>query len=205
MSTYFVWVGAGTFEREWAWLHNAAEIKHAIADSEPTFVVAAWATRRPAYPGASLPTAVAVRPARQCVRCRFGLALTRRHSRVVARGALNHQRPTTEMFLSDRFKSLHLTAGGARSAQRTLAGEGVLRLPRDVETVNPAQERNPSVTKVRLGAPTPFDDVRGHFPRLDIEVLGVRRNGYRARCRRRRRRARVPGCPLHVGCGTLGS
>jgi hypothetical protein len=35
--------------------------KYAIADSEPKFVVASWATRQPANPGASLATAVAVR------------------------------------------------------------------------------------------------------------------------------------------------
>jgi hypothetical protein len=27
MCTYFLWVGVGTFEREWAWLQIAAEIK----------------------------------------------------------------------------------------------------------------------------------------------------------------------------------
>jgi hypothetical protein len=40
MSTYFLWVGVGTFEREWVWLQIVAEIKHAIADSEPKLVVA---------------------------------------------------------------------------------------------------------------------------------------------------------------------
>jgi hypothetical protein len=39
-------------------------------------------------------------------------------------------------FLSDRLENLHLTAGGARSAQRTLAGEGICMLQRDVEIVN---------------------------------------------------------------------
>jgi hypothetical protein len=39
MSTYFLWVGVGTFEREWVWLQIAAEIKEAIADSEPKLVV----------------------------------------------------------------------------------------------------------------------------------------------------------------------
>jgi len=40
MCTYFLWVGVATFERECVWLQIAAEIKHAIADSEPKFVVA---------------------------------------------------------------------------------------------------------------------------------------------------------------------
>jgi hypothetical protein len=40
MCTYFLWVGVVTFEREWVWLQIAAENKHAIADSEPKFVVA---------------------------------------------------------------------------------------------------------------------------------------------------------------------
>jgi hypothetical protein len=40
MCAYFLWVGVGTFEREWVWLQIAAEMKHAIADSEPEFVVA---------------------------------------------------------------------------------------------------------------------------------------------------------------------
>jgi hypothetical protein len=40
MCTYFLWVRVGTFEREWVWLQIAAEMKHAIADSEPEFVVA---------------------------------------------------------------------------------------------------------------------------------------------------------------------
>ena len=40
MCTYFLWVGVGTSEREWVWLQIAAEMKHAIADSEPEFVVA---------------------------------------------------------------------------------------------------------------------------------------------------------------------
>src|SRR6202790_4288449 len=35
MCAYFLWVGVGTFEREWVWLQIAAEMKHAIADSEP--------------------------------------------------------------------------------------------------------------------------------------------------------------------------
>lgn len=103
MCTYFLWVGVATFEREWVWLQIAAEIKHAIADSEPKFVVACVGGKAARLPSASLAPAVAVRPARQCVRCRFSLALTRRHSRVIARGALNHEGPTTGMFLSDRF------------------------------------------------------------------------------------------------------
>jgi hypothetical protein len=40
------------------------------------------------------------------------------------------------MFLSDRSHNVHLTAGGARSAQRTLAGEGICTLQRNVEIVN---------------------------------------------------------------------
>jgi len=51
------------------------------------------------------------------------------------------------MFLSDRFDNLHLTAGGARNAQRTLAGEGICTLQRDVEIVNPLESEILSVTE----------------------------------------------------------
>lgn len=52
---------------------------------------------------------------------------------------MNHEGPTTGTFLSDRLDNVHLTAGGARSAQRTLAGEGICTLQRDVEIVNPLE------------------------------------------------------------------
>ena len=51
------------------------------------------------------------------------------------------------MFLSDRFDNAHLAAGGARSAQRTLAGEGTCTLPRDVEIVNPLEIEILSLTE----------------------------------------------------------
>ena len=51
------------------------------------------------------------------------------------------------MFLSDRFDNLHLTVGGARNAQRTLAGEGICTLQRDVEIVNPLESEILSVTE----------------------------------------------------------
>jgi hypothetical protein len=55
------------------------------------------------------------------------------------------------MFLSDRFNNVHLTAGGARSAQRTLAGEGICKLQRDVEIVNPLESEILSVTEFHSG------------------------------------------------------
>jgi hypothetical protein len=55
------------------------------------------------------------------------------------------------MFLSDRLNNVHLTAGGARSAQRTLAGEGTCTLPRDVEIVNPLESEILSVTDFYSG------------------------------------------------------
>jgi hypothetical protein len=50
------------------------------------------------------------------------------------------------MFLSKRLNNVHLTAGGARNAQRTLAGEGTHTLPRDVEIVNQLESEILSVT-----------------------------------------------------------
>jgi hypothetical protein len=54
MCTYFLWVGVATFERERACPQIAAEIKDAIAESEPKFVDACvggkaarlWSARR---------------------------------------------------------------------------------------------------------------------------------------------------------------
>jgi hypothetical protein len=77
LSTYFLWDGVGTFEREWVWLQIAAQNSNAIADSEPKFVVTAWAAKPLAYPGSSLAPTVAVRQTGRCVRCRFSFALTR--------------------------------------------------------------------------------------------------------------------------------
>jgi hypothetical protein len=50
MCAYFLWVGVGTFEREWVWLQIAAEIRHAIAESEPKFVVACVGGKAPRQP-----------------------------------------------------------------------------------------------------------------------------------------------------------
>jgi len=55
------------------------------------------------------------------------------------------------MFLSDRSNNVHLTAGGARNAQRTLAGEGTKRLQRDVEIVNLLESEILSVTEFYSG------------------------------------------------------
>ena len=44
-----------------------------------------------------------------------------------------------------------LTAGGARSAQRTLAGEGTSKVQRDVEIVNPLESAILSVTEFHPG------------------------------------------------------
>jgi hypothetical protein len=58
---------------------------------------------------------------------------------------------TTRMILSDGLNNVDLTAGGASSAQRTLAGEGICTLPRDVEIVNPLQSEILSVTEFNSG------------------------------------------------------
>jgi hypothetical protein len=55
------------------------------------------------------------------------------------------------MILSDRLNNVDLTAGGARSAQRTLAGEGIRMVPRDVEIVNRLGGEILSVTKFYSG------------------------------------------------------
>jgi hypothetical protein len=52
------------------------------------------------------------------------------------------------MLLNDRSYNVHLTAGGARNAQRTLAGEGNWRLQRDVEIVNRSKSEIFSVTEL---------------------------------------------------------
>ena len=64
---------------------------------------------------------------------------------------MNHEGPTTGTFLSDRLDNVHLTAGGARSAQRTLAGEGICTLQRDVEIVNRLENEILSVTDFYTG------------------------------------------------------
>jgi hypothetical protein len=94
---------------------RASEIKHAIADSEPKFVVACLGGKAARLRRRSLAPAVAVRPARPCVRCRFSLALTRRRPPVVAQGTLNHEGPTTGTFLSHGFDHVHSGRSKKRS------------------------------------------------------------------------------------------
>jgi hypothetical protein len=112
MCTYLLWVGVGTFEREWVWLQIAAEMKHAIADSEPEFVVACVGGNAARLPNTS----------------------SRRSSS--DRESLRRQYCGIRNSLGGRSGVISLSADGARSAQRTLAGEGINRVQRDVGNVN---------------------------------------------------------------------
>jgi hypothetical protein len=157
---------------------RAAEIKLAVADSEPKFVVTCVGGNAgpPAQARAWPRRLLSVRPD-NVFNTGLVLSLTRRHPLVVARGALNHEGHTAGMFLSNRLNNVHLTAGGARSAQRTLAGEGVCMLPRDVEIVNRLKCEILSVTDFYSGGTSLASTTDVAASRdLMLRCWGARRN-----------------------------
>ena len=81
------------------------------------------------------------------------------------------------MFLSHGLDNVHLAAGGATSARRTLAGEGICTLQRDVEIVNRIESEILSVTDFYSeGAPLVSTTYVATSRDLILRCWGARRN-----------------------------
>jgi hypothetical protein len=104
------------------------------------------------------------------------LALTCRHLRAEARGALNHEGPTPGTALTTGSK----TFTSQLAEQATLNGPSLEKATEGYSATLRSSTRSTAKSfqpqNVYSERPTCFDDVRGQFPRLDIEVLGAQRD-----------------------------